>query len=249
MTVVRVFARTLGPVGFLKHRARHGAFVFIQALLFGEVPYFAQGVGEGLPTRAGAAVGRVPEVQLLFLERSEQQAGQLVDQTCDGVDLHGQVDRCRSIGLQRQEVLAVNVGDAAAGQRLTREHRRERFDKRWGAFDSLADHLPLRADHHRQVGVDIQRGIQLFERRAQCVGGHFTGGGASGQLGEQFIGRRWAVVIGDVIGHAQLLCIRWPGRASGMGKVASAMAVKAVDTSRRNCSVLQGWRGRKRPSF
>ena len=117
------------------------------------------------------------------------------------------------VGLQRQEVFAVEVDHRFRGQRLACQHRGERGGIGRGGDDPIIDDAPIRRDDHGQVRVDVQARVQRCERRSQCDGGNFPAGGAGGQLGQEFIGAGWAIVKGGrravgqrLVGHMHILC-------------------------------------------
>ena len=208
---VRILSGACGVLGVLEKYSGHRAFLRAPAFMLGDAPDSAQHVGEGFPAWACTGVGGIPVVQLLLLKGTEQQAGQLVYQACDGIDFHRQVNGWLCRRVQREEMLAVDVVHRFGRQRLARQNAGQRLAKGRKRLHVADGNTPAGGDHHRQVRVDIQQRVLLLERRAQGGGGNVPARRAGRQLGEQVVGTGGAIVrvalvsARGLIGHLQLL--------------------------------------------
>ena len=159
--VVLVVELAVGVVGIEKNVPGDVALIFIPALDAFDIPDSAQGIGKALPARAVLLRALVPEQKLLLLVRDGQQRCQLIDQAADSVHLDRQMHVRPEGGLIDQVMLAVDPGHCGVGHHAPGQRPGKRLGVRRTGQDHLCSDLPAGCDQKRQVGVNVEVGIQL----------------------------------------------------------------------------------------
>ncbi|MNQ46641.1 hypothetical protein D3C85_604630 [compost metagenome] len=119
-----------------------------------------------MPARTVAAIGCVPECQLLLLKSREHYRGEQIDEFGDFVDPHRQMDGGFSEGLLDQKVFALDVKGWNGGHRLIGEDFRQRLIPGGAGYDFIAEDCPRGRAEHGNGGVDIQCRIQRLQMLA-----------------------------------------------------------------------------------